>query len=295
MNQPPKFTLNDLRAARTTGRKIAMLTCYDFLTARLMQEAGVPMLLVGDSAAGVVLGHSSTVPVSLGFMIELTAGVRRGAPNVLLVGDMPFGSYQASAAQGFKNVARMLKLTGCDCIKLEVAESHATLIKRCADAGVAIMAHIGLRPQAVGLMGGYKSQGRTATSADAILELASLMQAAGAAALLLEAVPPEVATAVVAATTVPVIGCGAGSACHGSVIVTPDALGLTPHRPKFSPLLKDLSSPLKDAFSEYVKQVSTGQYPAAEHLYQMPMEEKDRFLKQSVISGPMSGAETGRR
>jgi 3-methyl-2-oxobutanoate hydroxymethyltransferase len=275
-----KFTLNDLRAARVAGKKIAMLTCYDFTTARLMHEVAVPMLLVGDSAAGIVLGHSSTVPVSLNFLIELTAGVRRGAPDAFLVADMPFGSYQASDAQGFKNVARMLKLTGCDCIKLEVAESHATLIKRCADAGVAIMAHIGLRPQTVGLMGGYKSQGRTANSAEAILETAVRMQNAGAAALLLEAVPAEVTNAVVAATTVPVIGCGAGPACHGSVIVTPDALGLTPHRPKFAPLLQDLSVPLKAAFAEYVKQVSTGQYPAAEHLYQMPMEEKDVFAKR---------------
>jgi len=271
-----------------------MLTCYDFLTARLMQEAGVPALLVGDSAASVVLGHSSTVPVSLSFMIELTSAVRRGAPNVFLVGDMPFGSYQASDARGVRNVARMLKLTGCDCIKLEVALSHATLVKRLADAGVAVMAHIGLRPQTVGLMGGYRSQGRTAVSADEILESAVKMQNAGAAALLLEAVPAEVTTAVVAATTVPVIGCGAGPACHGSVIVTPDALGLTSQRPKFAPLLQDLSMPLKAAFGEYVKQVSTGHYPAAEHLYQMPMEEKDRFFKTSAVNGPLSALKTGR-
>jgi 3-methyl-2-oxobutanoate hydroxymethyltransferase len=281
MNQPlsTKFTLNDLRAARTDGKKIPMLTCYDFLTARLMQEAGVPMLLVGDSAANVVLGHSSTIPVSLRFLIELTAAVRRGAPNAFLIADMPFGSYHASDAQGVKNVTRMLKLSAADCIKLEVAASHSTLVKRLADAGVAVMAHIGLRPQAVGLLGGYRSQGRTASSADAIVETAAQMQEAGAAALLLEAVPTEVTTAVVAATTVPVIGCGAGPACHGSVVVTPDALGLTPHRPRFAPLLQDVGSAMKAAFSEYVKQVSTGQYPAVEHLYQMPMEEKERFVK----------------
>jgi 3-methyl-2-oxobutanoate hydroxymethyltransferase len=276
---PTKFTLNDLRAARTNGHKVAMLTCYDYTTAGLMQEAGVPSLLVGDSAANVILGHSSTLPVSLDFMIEITAAVRRGAPNVLLVGDMPFGSYQASAAQGVRNVARMLKLTGCDCIKLEVADGHSKLVKRLADAGVAVMAHIGLRPQTVGLLGGYRSQGRTALSADAIVETATRMQEAGAAALLLEAVPAEVTTAVVAATTVPVIGCGAGSACHGFVIVTHDGLGLTPSRPKFAPLLQDLKGPLQSAFAEYVKQVTTGQYPAAEHLYQMPMDEKEAFLK----------------
>jgi 3-methyl-2-oxobutanoate hydroxymethyltransferase len=284
---PSKFTLNDLRAARTSGAKIPMLTCYDFTTAGLMQEAGVSMLLVGDSAANVILGHPSTVPVSLAFMIELTAAVRRGAPNVFLVGDMPFGSYQASDAQGVRNVVRMLKLSGCDCIKLEVAESHATLVKRLADAGVAVMAHIGLKPQSVGLMGGYRSQGRTAESADAIVEIAMKMEQAGAASLLLEAVPAEVTTAVVKSTTIPVIGCGAGPACHGFVIVTHDALGLTPSRPKFAPLLQDLKVPLKAVFSEYVKQTASGQYPAAEHLYRMPMEEKERF-KMSVVSGPPS-------
>ena len=282
MAQPlsQKFTLNDLRNARLSGSKLAMLTCYDYLTAKLMHEAGVPMILVGDSAASVVLGHPSTIPVSLRFMIELTAAVRRGAPHAFLIGDMPFGSYQVSDAQGVKNVVRMLKLSGCDCIKLEVAESHATLVKRLADAGIAVMAHIGLRPQSVGLMGGYRSQGKTAATADAIVRTALVLQEAGAAALLVEAVPAEVAGAVVNATAVPVIGCGAGPACHGSVIVTSDALGLTSQRPKFAPLLQDLSVPLKAAFEEYVRQVSRGQYPAAEHLYQMPMEEKKMFLNK---------------
>jgi 3-methyl-2-oxobutanoate hydroxymethyltransferase len=218
------------------------------------------------------------VPVSLDFMIEITAAVRRGAPNVFLVGDMPFGSYQASDSQGVRNVVRMLKLTGADCIKLEVALSHATLIKRLADAGVATMAHLGLRPQTVGLMGGYRSQGRTATSADAIVESAVKMQEAGAASLLLEAVPAEVTTAVVNATTIPIIGCGAGPACHGFVIVSHDAVGLTPSRPKFAPLLQDVSVPLKAAFGEFVLQVTSGQYPAAEHLYQMPMDEKKKWI-----------------
>lgn len=260
-----------------------MLTCYDYTTATLMQEAGVPMLLVGDSAANVILGHSSTVPVSLNFLIEITAAVRRGAPNALLVGDMPFGSYQASPSQGVKNVSRMLKLTGCDCIKLEVAASHQTLVKRLADAGVAVMAHIGLRPQTVGLMGGYRSQGRTAESADEIVKTAELMQQAGAAALLLEAVPAEVTQAVVSATTIPIIGCGAGPACHGFVVVTHDCLGLTPSRPKFAPLLQDLSVPLKAAFAQYIRQITTGQYPATEHLYQMPMEEKQKFSKRETF------------
>jgi 3-methyl-2-oxobutanoate hydroxymethyltransferase len=273
-----KFTLNDLRAARETGRRVPILTCYDYTMARFMERAGVPALLVGDSAGSVILGHSSTIPVSLPFMIELTAAVRRGAPNAFLIADMPFGSYQASAAQGVRNVVRMLKLTGCDCIKLEVANSHAKLVSRLADAGIAVMAHLGLRPQWVGLLGGYRSHGRTAEQAKAIVSAAVEMQRAGAAALLIETVPPEVGAAVVAATEIPVIGCGAGPACHGSVIVTHDALNLTPKRPKFVPLISEMDGPITAALAEYVRRVGSGEYPAAEHQYEMPAEEKAKFV-----------------
>ena len=272
-----KYTLNELRSARATGERVAVLTCYDFTTAKLMHAAGVPALLVGDSAANVILGHSSTLPVSLAFMIELTAAVRRGAPDAFLIADMPFGSYQASDAQGVRNVSRMLKLTGCDCIKLEVAPSHASLVSRLADAGVAVMAHLGLKPQSVQVLGGYAPQGKTAGQANAIVQTAVVMQKAGAAALLLETVPPAVSEAVVAATEVPVIGCGAGPACHGSVIVTHDGLGLTGRRAKFVPALEELSPRMVDAFARYVESVQSRSYPAAEHQYTMPPEAASEF------------------
>jgi 3-methyl-2-oxobutanoate hydroxymethyltransferase len=272
-----KFTLADLRAARVSGKKIPMLTCYDFTTARLMQAAGVPALLVGDSAANVILGHETTLPISLNFLIELTAAVRGGAPHCLLVADMPFGSYQSSVASGAKNVMRMVQLSGCDCVKVEVAASHGRLVSRLADAGVAVMAHLGLRPQSVGLLGGYKARGRTAGEAGKIVELAVRMEKSGAAAVLLEAVPPEVSEAVVEAVSLPVIGCGAGPACHGYVFVTHDALGLSERHPKFVPKLGDIATPLTDYFREYVRQVAGGQYPAAEHCYEMPAEEKTLF------------------
>ncbi len=276
---PARFTMADLRAARADGRSVAMLTCYDYTTARLMDEAGVPMLLVGDSAANVMLGYDSTVPISLAVLIELTAAVRRGAPRALVMGDMPFGSYAASAAQGVRNVVRLLKLSGCDCVKLEVAAGHATLVQRLADAGAAIVAHLGLRPQSVHLMGGYRTQGRTAAGADAVVETAVAMQAAGATAVLLEAVPPEVSAAVVAAVDVPVIGCGAGPACCGHVVVTPDAIGLSPGRvPRFVPRLADVRPALVGAYAEFVRQVAAKQYPAAEHTYPMPAEERARFV-----------------
>lgn len=276
-----KFTLSDLRSARTSGAKVPMLTCYDFSTARLMQDAGVPMLLVGDSAANVILGHETTLPVSLEFMIELTAAVRRGAPLAYLVADMPFGSYAASAEQGVENVCRMMKLSACDCVKLEVASAHAEVVRRCADAGVAIMAHLGLRPQTVNVLGGYKYQGRTAVEAERIVLLAQEMQQAGASAILLEAVPPQVSAAVVEMTDVPVIGCGAGPACHGSVVVTQDALGLSPHRPRFVPQLGDAANVLKEMFAVYVRRVTCGDYPAREHQYEMPPEEQAKFAGRS--------------
>src|SRR5687767_9439807 len=174
-----KITLNDLRAAQSgKGPKVAMLTCYDFTTARLMQEAGVPALLVGDSAANVVLGYPTTLPISLSFLIEVTAAVRRGAPNALVVGDMPFGSYHGSLDRGVRAVCRMVKRTACDMVKIEAAESQLPLVKALADAGVAVVAHLGLRPQAVGLMGGYRYQGRTAQEAGEIVDLALRMDKA---------------------------------------------------------------------------------------------------------------------
>src|SRR5687768_17617026 len=160
-----KVTIGDLRAARRSGERVPMLTCYDYSTARLMQEAGVPTLLVGDSAANVILGHPSTLPVSLSFMVEITAAVRRGAPLALVVADMPFGSYQGSVARGTRNVFRMVKRTGCDCVKLETGESQLPLVRELTDAGVAVIAHLGLRPQSVGLIGGFRYQGRTAAEA----------------------------------------------------------------------------------------------------------------------------------
>ncbi|HEX4052918.1 MAG TPA: 3-methyl-2-oxobutanoate hydroxymethyltransferase [Tepidisphaeraceae bacterium] len=258
----------DLRAARASGAKVPMLTCYDFTTSRLMQEAGVPALLVGDSAANVILGHTTTLPVSLDFMIELTAAVRRGAPKCMVIGDMPFGSYQASVAQGVKNVMRMVQLSGCDCVKIESADSQIRLVRRLAGAGVAVVAHLGLRPQWIGLIGQYKTQGRTDAEAKRIVDLSSRLADAGAAAILLEAVPPEVSSAVVETVGVPVIGCGAGPACHGYVFVTHDALGLTPHRPKFVPSLDDLATPMIEAFRTYVQLVGSGKYPATEHNYE---------------------------
>jgi 3-methyl-2-oxobutanoate hydroxymethyltransferase len=250
-----------------------------------MQEAGVPSLLVVDSAANVILGYPSTLPVSLDFMIEITAAVRRGAPLAFLVGDMPFGSYQASISQGVKNTCRMMQATNCDCVKMELAAHHLPLVRALTAAGVPVMAHLGLRPQSVGVLGGYKYQGRTVDEATSIVALALQMQEAGAVAILLEAVPPEVANAVIERTNIPIIGCGAGPGCHGSVIVTHDGLGLTPARPRFVPALADLATPLREAFAKYVQDLASGAYPAPPHLYTMPPAEQAKlkdWIKQQM-------------
>jgi len=209
-------------------------------------------------------------------MVELTAAVRRGAPHAFVVADMPFGSY-ATLQEGVRNVCQMVKLSGCDCVKVEVGESHAPLVRHCADAGIAVMAHLGLRPQSVRLIGGYKVQGKTAEEAAGIVATCRSMEQAGAAALLLEAVPPEVSERVVAQTQIPVIGCGAGPACHGSVFVTHDAIGFSPQRPRFVPLLGDVATTMKHALARYVEDVDAGRYPAAEHQYEMSPTELAKF------------------
>jgi 3-methyl-2-oxobutanoate hydroxymethyltransferase len=277
-----KFTISDLRAARKTGKKVPMLTCYDFTTAKLMQQAGVPALLVGDSAANVILGYDTTLPVPLSVMIELTAAVRRGAPLCLVIADMPFGSYHGSLDRGVQSVCKMVKRTGCDAVKIEAAESQFRLISELADAGVAVIAHLGLKPQSVGLLGSYRFQGRTADDAMGIVNSAVEMQDAGAAGILLEAVPPEVSAAVVEAVGVPVIGCGAGSACDSHVFVTHDALGLSERTPRFVPNLGDLAQPMIHHFADYVKMVESGEYPSAEHCYEMPADEKKVFEKARI-------------
>lgn len=273
-----KVTLGDLEAARRDGRAMAMLTCYDFTTASVMQSAGVPLLLVGDSAAVTILGYDSTVHIRQPILQELTAAVRRGAPLAYLVADMPFGNYHAGEAQAIENVCEMVRTTGCDAVKLEVVARQSKLVRKLADAGVAIWAHLGLRPQSAQRMG-YRTQGRTAKAARQIVADARRMADAGALAILLEAVPPEVSEAVVAVTRVPVIGCGAGPACAAHVVVLQDLLGLTPHQPKFVPVA-DRSLGLTDAIAQYVRQIETARYPAAEHWYSMGDGERARFLAE---------------
>ncbi len=283
---PARYTLASLRAAVRDGRPQAMLTCYDFLTAGLMRRAGVPMLLVGDSASNVIFGHETTVPVSLEQMIDLTAAVKRGAPQCLVIADMPFGSVHGGVSHAMTSIVRMCKRSACDMVKIEVGPRSEGLVSHAAEAGVAVMAHLGLKPQSIGRLGSYKAAGRTAEEADAIVSLAERMEAAGAEALLLEAVPPEVSREVVKRVKVPVIGCGAGPACHGHVVVWQDLCGLTDKTPRFVPKLPasaDKASPatpgaaLEAAFAAWVKMVAERTYPQPEHEYAMQDEQLSAF------------------
>ncbi|HQY89904.1 MAG TPA: 3-methyl-2-oxobutanoate hydroxymethyltransferase, partial [Tepidisphaeraceae bacterium] len=208
-SMPKKMTLDGFRAAMDAGRKLAMLTCYDFTTAKLLERAGIQLLLVGDSAANTILGYENTLPISQDFLIEITRAVRRGAPNSFVMADLPFGSF-STRSQGIRNAVKFIKETGADSIKIECTRGHLGLIQGLADAGVAVFAHLGLTPQRVGLIGGYKTQGKTAHDALMIADLAADLVNSGAAGILLETVPPQVSELICGHLDVPVIGCGAG-------------------------------------------------------------------------------------
>ncbi len=259
------FRLRQLQQARDEGRHVAMLTCYDYTTATHLQQCGVEMLLVGDTAANVILGHDRTTAIELGFLKTLGAAVRRGAHNSYVMADMPFGSYHASTASAVDNVCSVVRDTGCDGVKLEVTRRMLPLVEQLADAGVAVCAHLGLRPQSVQRTG-YRVQANDAEAIERLADEAREFEQAGAATLLIEAVPPGAATRACEGVAVPVIGCGAGPAPTAHVVVLTDLLGLSSRRPRFVP---ELGQPaLRDAASAWVTMVRDGTYPAPEHLYQ---------------------------
>ena len=271
-----KVTLRDWRKWSAARKPFAMLTCYDATTARWLVRAGVNAILVGDTAAQLILGHDSTLPAKMPFMLEITAAVRRGAPRALLMADMPFGSYQESEAQAVRNAVAFMQDAGADCVKLEVDGSHATLVEKLSQSGIPVVAHIGSRPQQVRVDGGYKAAGREAHEADVLVDTAQLMIAMGASVLLVEAVPDEVSQRIVAKARhprtgerIPVIGCGAGPACDGHVVVLHDMLGLSDWQPPFAPPIATLGQSIQNAASDWCKQVETGKYLAEGGVYRM--------------------------
>ncbi len=274
-----RFRLDDFRRAMAAGEKLAMLTCYDYTTATLLEASGVKLMLVGDSAANVILGHDTTLPIPLDFLIELTAAVRRGAPSAFVMADMPFGT-TSSVSAGTRNVVRMVQRSGCDAVKIECSRGHIRLIQNLADQGIAVFAHLGLTPQSVQRTG-YKAQGRSAHDALMIADLAGDLINAGASGILLEAVPPEIARLITDRLDVPVIGCGAGKYCHAHVVVLHDLLGLTPRSPRFAPRIGDAGLSTRRAVARYIDDIAKGRYPKPAQGFSLSAEER-AILKEEL-------------
>jgi 3-methyl-2-oxobutanoate hydroxymethyltransferase len=262
-------TVRDVRAFKQRGEKFAMLTAYDALTAGLIDEAGIPLILVGDTLGMVMLGYDSTVPVSMDEMIHHTAAVRRGVTNALIVGDMPFMSYQASHDEGMRNAGRFLKEAGANAVKLEGAGRTLDLVQSLTEAGVPVMGHLGLTPQSVNQLSGYRVQGRSDEGAHRILNDAKDLEAAGVFSVVLEAVPTLLAKEVSEILSVPTIGIGAGPHTDGQVLVYHDFLGITSGKaPKFVKRYANLGDEIKRAAATYAREVAEGTYPGPEHSYE---------------------------
>jgi 3-methyl-2-oxobutanoate hydroxymethyltransferase len=279
MPAPGKLPLPELAAMKRHGDKIVMVTAYDASSARLADEAGIDLILVGDTAAMVVLGHeSSTVPVTMDEMLFMTRAVTRGARRPLVVGDMPFGSYQVSDEEAVQNAIRFVKEAGADVVKLEGAGPSLSRVRSIVGAGIGVMGHLGLTPQSATLLGGFKAQGRSAAAAQRLLEDAIALEAAGCFALVLEAVPAPVAERVTAELEIPTIGIGAGAGCNGQVLVWHDLLGLYDGRtPRFVKQYADLRGEISQALAAYAADVRSGAFPEERHTYAMPEEELARF------------------
>ena len=262
------LTINDIQAYRDRGEHFAMLTAYDALTAGILDDAGVPILLVGDSLGMVVLGYDSTVPVTMAQMLHHTAAVRRGAPRAVVVGDMPFGSFQAGIDDAFVNATRFLKEAGATAVKLEGGGRTVEVVGRLVSAGIPVMAHVGLTPQSVNQVGGFRVQGRDAAAAERIVRDARELADAGAFSIVLESVPAELGARVTEAVDVPTIGIGAGKDTTGQVLVIDDLLGRTGGRlPRFVKPYANVRSVMTDAVKTFQAEVQAGDYPDADHMY----------------------------
>lgn len=260
-------TVRDVRAFKQRGERFVMLTAYDFLSARLLDEAGIPLLLVGDSLAGI-LGYDSTVPVTMDEMLHHTAAVVRGANNALVVGDMPFMSYQGSLSEGVTNAGRFLKEARAHAVKMEGGGPVVELTDRLTSAGIPVMGHLGLTPQSVNQLGGNRVQGRSEEQADRILKDAKELEAAGAFSLVLEGIPSALGAEVSKGLTIPTIGIGAGPGCDGQVLVFHDFLGITQgHVPRFVKPYASVGDEITKAAQQFALEVAEGSFPDAAHSY----------------------------
>jgi 3-methyl-2-oxobutanoate hydroxymethyltransferase len=273
-----KLPLPELAEMRRRGDRIVMITAYDAPSARIADAAGVDLILVGDSAAMVVLGHDSTVPATMDEMLMLTRAVTRGAHRPLVIADLPFGSYQVSVEQAIESAIRFVKEAHADAVKLEGAGPILARVRALTDAGIPVMGHLGLTPQTATMLGGFKAQGRTATKAVQLYEDALALQAAGCFSIVLEAVPSPVAARITEALDIPTIGIGAGLSCDGQVLVWHDLLGLYEgHAPRFVKQYADLAPMIGSAVEQYAREVREGTFPQEQHTYAMTEEELALF------------------
>lgn len=260
------WTTAKIKAAKGVNR-LACLTAYDTVSARLADAAGIPLLLVGDSLGMAVLGYDSTLPVTMADMLHHTAAVVRGVSNALVVADMPFLSYQITLEEALRNAGRFVQEARADAVKIEGGAFRTELVKTLTQNGIPVLGHIGLTPQSVNVLGGYRVQGKTREACAQLIDDAQALAKAGAFALVLECTPPEIGAAVTAAVPIPIISCGAGPTCDGQVLVMHDLLGLTERPPKFAKQYATLAETMRDAFAAYAADVQSGAFPGPEHCY----------------------------
>ena len=291
----PKVTFQTLQEKKQAGRPITALTAYDYSTARLVDEAGVDMLLVGDSLAMVVMGYDSTLPVTMDEMLHHTRAVRRAVKHGIVVADMPYGSYHVSVAEGVANAARFIKEAGAEAVKVEGGAVRCELVERLTDAEIPVVCHLGLTPQAVHRMGGYKVQGKTLAAAEELARDARMLEAAGAVAIVLEGMPREVAAIITSQLHIPTIGIGAGPDCDGQILVFHDLVNLSFSRPaKFVRQYGDAAALFRTAIEGYIHDVEERSFPDESESYHLSKEVTDVLKTQDTeaLKAPVAESKT---
>lgn len=273
-----KVTIAQLHQKKASGEKITMMTAYDYPTGRLVDEAGIDTILVGDSLGMVMLGYDSTVPVTMEEMLHHCRAVTRGAKNAFVIGDMPFLSYQISLEKAVENAGRFIKETGCDCVKLEGGSEMAPVVKAIVTAGIPVCAHIGLTPQTATKLSGFKVQGKDAESAMELVRSAKDLEEAGAFMIVMECIPDLLAGKITRSLQIPTIGIGAGKDCDGQVLVYHDLVGLFERfTPKFVKQYINLSPQIREALIRFKTEVESGDFPGPEHIFSMKPEEAEKI------------------
>ncbi|MBX3297373.1 MAG: 3-methyl-2-oxobutanoate hydroxymethyltransferase [Acidobacteria bacterium] len=282
-DKPEKVYVPALRAAKEKSEKLVCLTAYDYPTARIVDEAGVDIILVGDSMGNVIHGYGNTIPVSVEEILSATKAVKRGASRALLVADMPYGSYHTGDNKAVRNALKLMKYGGAEAVKLEGGRNRVDLVKRLVDEEIPVMAHIGLTPQSVHKLGGYRVQGKTTDDAKRLIEDAKRLEDAGAFAIVLELVPREVAAIITEELTISTVGIGAGTNCDIQVLVLHDLIGFTFGRqPRFVRQYANISGVITDAITRWMDDVRSGNYPAEAESYGLPEDVDAEELKASI-------------